>query len=240
VREKEATIAELESELATHQTEIADVEAELKALHDTYSSKIADLQAELETYQVEIASHGTELETYQAEIADLEDEIATLEAELATYQTETGTTEEGTPPPEPAFLQEEDLRYRGYEGRLISVRVVMVDATWDENTVTISWELTNTSSRRIHLDLLSVKAHDQMGIWGESDDPVEPLVIYPDLQDIEMPWPGETVQFNTEWLFGPRSDEITVEFVVVRSQEDTLNYASDDVLPNFYVTRPSD
>lgn len=122
---------------------------------------------------------------------------------------------------------------------LASIRMAILDATWEENKLIISWELTNMSKRRIYLNLLSVKAHDQMRIWGESGGSSEPLLIYPNLQDIQMPWPGETVQFNTEWQFGPRSEEITVEFVVVRSQEDTFTYGADDVLPFFYVAPPA-
>jgi len=225
---EQATVAELESELETYQAEITDLEAELEALQETYHTNIADLEAELEA----------QLEAYRAEIAD-------LEAELEAYQAETATTEEEPPPPppptepEPTFLQEETLSYRGFEGRLISIRVTMVDASWDENRLTVSWEVTNKSKRKIYLNLLSVESRDQMGITGESDDAVAPLVIYPDLQDIQMPWPGETVAFNIEWEFGPLSEEITIEFVVVRSQEDYYKYAADDILRSFYVTHPS-
>lgn len=224
LQEKQAKVAELESELEAHQTEVADLEAELETLQETHHTNVADLQAELEAYRADIAD---------------------LEAELEAYQAETATTEEEPPPPppptepEPTFLQEETLSYRGFEGVLASVRMTMVDATWDENKLTVSWEVTNTGKRRIYLDLLSVKARDQMGIWGEINDSVEPVPIYPDLQDIQMPWPGEIVAFNIEWEFGPLSEEITIEFVVVRSQEDYYKYAADDILRSFYVTHPS-
>jgi len=232
-RELQAKVAELESELEAHQTEVAELESELEA----HQTEVPDLQAELEAYRADIADLEVQLEAYRAEIAD-------LEAELEAYQAETATTEEEPPPPpptepEPTFLQEETLSYRGFEGRLISIRVTMVDANWDENRLTVSWEITNTSKRKIYLNLLSVKARDQMGIWGQSADAVEPVPIYPDLQDIQMPWPGETVAFNIEWEFGPLSEEITIEFVVVRSQEDYYKYAADDILRSFYVTHPS-
>ena len=228
LQEKQAKVAELESELEAHQTEVADLEAELEALQETYHTNIADLEAQLEALQ----------EAYDTN-------IAALEAELEAYQAETATTEEEPPPPppptepEPTFLQEETLSYRGFEGVLVSVRMTMLDASWDENKLTVSWEVTNAGKRRIYLNLLSVKARDQMGIWGEINDSVEPVPIYPDLQAIQMPWPGETVAFNIEWEFGPLSEEITIEFVVVRSQEDYLKYAADDILRSFYVTRPS-
>jgi len=223
LQQKQAKVAELESELETHQTDVADLEAELEALQETYDTNIADLEAQLEAYRADIAD---------------------LEAELEAYLAETATTEEEPLPPpptepEPTFLQEETLSYRGFEGILASVRVTMLDASWDENKLTVSWELTNTGKRRIYLNLLSVKAHDQMGIWGENADSEEPVPIYPDLQDIQMPWPGETVAFNIEWEFGPLSEEITIDFVVVRSQEDYYKYAADDILRSFYVTHPS-
>ena len=197
--------------------------------------QIVRLNAALQEKETEVAELTSELETLRADITD-------LEAELETYQPdETPPTEEPPPQPEPDYLQQEELRYRGYEGRLVSMRMTMLEAAWNANTVTISWELTNTCQRRIYLALLSVESHDQMNLYGESGDVTPPLLIYSDLQDdLEMPWPGETVSFYTVWEFGPLSEDITIKFIVVRTMADDIKYAADDVLPWFYLTRPSD
>jgi len=221
LQEKETALAELTSELETYTNEIADLETELETSQAEYQAQIADLEAELETLRADIADLEAELEASQPD--------------------ETPTTEEPPPPPEPTYLQQEELRYRGYEGKLVSMRITMLEAAWNANTVTISWELANTCQRRIHLTLLSVESHDQMNLYGESGDVTPPLLIYSDLQDdLEMPWPGETVSFDTVWAFGPLSEDITIKFIVVRTLADDIKYAADDVLPWFYLTRPSD
>lgn len=236
---RQAEIDDLEAELEARQAQIADLEAELEG----YPAQIADLEAELETYLAQIADLETELETYLAQIADLE---AQLEAAQEETTTTDGTTEET---PEPSIpLDEEDFRYRGFEGRLVSVHVAAANATWTDNKVTVSLEITNTSTRKIYLDLLQVEAYDQMYIWGEWEITeegettvgVSPLAIYPTWQeDRETLWPGETLRFDTEWTFGPLSDEITVKFSVIRTLEDKIKYASDDVIPLLTVIRPS-
>ena len=225
-----AKVAELESELEACQAEIADLETQLKERR----AEITDLEIERQAYQADIAELKAELMRCQAQIAALEAELETSEPEIIATETE-----------EPTALQEEDFRYRGFEGRLVSVQVATVNATWDGNKLTVTFELTNTCQRKIHLDLLQVEAHDQMLMKGESEAPVDPenpeapLVIYPTLQDNEWAWPGETVRFDAVWIFGPLSKVITIEFSVVRTREDTFKYAVDDIIPSLTVTRPS-
>ena len=228
---------EARAERTEAQAKVAELEVELEAEQET----VTGIREELEAYQTDVAELEAELETSRAKIAE-------LEAELARWRSGALTTEETSPPEQPTPLQEEDFRYRGYEGRLVSVQVTMLNATWDNNKLTVTWELTNKTNRKIYLTLLAVKAHDQMGLKGEwkvedeDDDEEEfseePRAIYPTLQEgVETPWPGETVQFNAEWEFGPLSEVITIDFILVPSGGEVPEYLEDEVIPSFTVTR---
>ena len=200
---------EARAERAEAQAQVADLQAELEAVQAT----VTEIQRELETSQARITELETELETSQAGITELETELENGQAGIATSE-ETPPTVESTP------LQEENLRYREYEGRLVTVHMAILDATWNNDKLTVSWELTNKANRKIHLDYLGVKARDQMWIKGEwkveeEEFSEEPRKIYPTLQeDVETPWPGEKLQFETVWKFGPLSEKITIVFVV--------------------------
>lgn len=227
-------------EAKAERTEAREIIAELEAQLKVEEATVAGLRRELETSQARNAELELELEAHQARITE-------LVAQLAICQTNPPVTEETPPIP----IQEKTFMYRGFEYKLTTVEVAMVEATWDGDKFTTSWELTNTSRRKIHLDLLAVKAYDQMELKGErrkTDDEdndngeVEyteaAIVLYPDLQDdIEMAWPGQTVKFNTEWIFGPRSEVITVEFFVVR-EDDPPEHLQDELIPFFTITRP--
>ena len=205
----------VKADLARAQAEIAEERAE-----------IAELQAELEVERDRLTEIQKQLEAHQAKTAELEEELEICQAEI-------GTTEE-TPlsPSKPTPLQEEYLRYYAIRDRIDSVQVAILNTTWDDDNLTVSWELTNTCDHKILLNLLSVKARDQMwqkGIfigqrvqfkeWGESGfkDEEDPVSICPSLQGTQKLWPGETVEFDTKWRFGPLSEVIKINFIVVYS-----------------------
>jgi hypothetical protein len=198
-------VAELENQLASQQTLVEELQGEIEAS----KARIEELEAGIETHQATIAE---------------------LQAELERGPVETPGTEEDSSPPTP--LQEEQFRYRGYADLLVSVRVAILNATWTDDKLLISWELTNTSQRRIYLDRLKMLAYDQMKIRGESGEDEETIIaLYDDIQDdVEMPWPGEPLRFETEWVFGPLSREITIEFIVPK-------LFNDEPIPLFTVTR---
>lgn len=226
---------EAKAERAEAQEIIAELQAQLKVEEAT----VAELRRELETSQASNAELELELEAHQARITEL---IAQLEI----CQTSPPVTEETPPIP----LQEKNFMYRGFEYKLTTVQVAMVGATWDGDKFTASWELINTSRRKIYLELLAVKAYDQMELKGERIETDEDndngeveyteaaMAIYPDLQEaIETTWPGQIVQFNTEWIFGPRSEVITVEFFSVHEDE-LPEHLQDELIPFFTITRP--
>lgn len=245
---------EARAERTEAQAKVAVLEAELEAVHKT----ITDIQKELEVNRAEMAELKAELEKSQTKVSELEAELKTyqtkvsqLESELEKWQTGIYTMEDIIPSEQLTPLQEEDFRYRGFEYRIASVHVVMLSATWNNDKLTVSWELENKSTRKIYLNLLAVKAHDQMGLKGErkvideengvSDEEngvtEEAVAIYPDLQDdIKTPWPGETVQFTTEWEFGPLSEVITIDFILVPSEGMVPQYLANEVIPSFTVT----
>ena len=228
---------EARAERAEAQAKVAELQAQLEAEQAT----LAETQEELEASQAEIAELETELETYKAKVDELETELERLRA--GPYLIEEDSSSESTP------LQEKDLKYIGYEGRFgqfTSVNAAIIDASWDNDKLTVTWELTNTTNRKIHLDLLAVKARDQMWLKGEwevedEDDEIvtseEPIPVYPTLQDdIETPWPGEIVRITTEWQFGPLSEKITIEFVVLDEEGEVLE-DEDNILPPFTLMR---
>lgn len=212
----EADLARAEAKIAEREAKIAEREV-----------RIAELEAELKVEQGTVTEIQTQLEAHQAKIAGLEKELEICQAEIAVME------ETPLPPSKPVPLQEEDFSYRAFEDETDdSVHVVMLSPTWNNNTLTVSWELTNTSKHKIFLNLLSVKARDQMwekGVfvgqrvqfkeWGESGfkDVEDPVSVCPTLQSTQKLWPGETVQFDTKWTFGPLSDDITINFIVVYS-----------------------
>lgn len=235
----------IKADLAEAQAKIAEREA-----------KIAELQAKLEVEQDKVTEIQRQLEAYQANNAELEKALEICRAEIA-------TTEETPPPPsKPKPLQEEDFSYNGFEDKTSSVHIAILDATWgDNNTLTVSWELTNTCKRKIFLNLLSVKTRDQMWQkgafmgqrvqykeWDESGfkDVEDPVSVCPSLQNTQKLWPGETVEFDTKWMFGPLSKEITINFIVVysvfREDEEPIKLERlperPETSPSFTVTRP--
>ena len=222
---------------------------EARAERTEAQAKVTELEAELAAEQETVKAIREELEANQADIAELEAELETsqsriseLEAELWKWQTGIYPEEEPTPPEPPPPLQEEDFRYRGFERKIASVHMIMLSATWDNHKLTVAWELENTSTRKIYLNLLAVKAHDQMGLRGEmkvdSEVTEGAVAIYPSLQDvIKIPWPGETVQFTTEWEFGPLSEVVTIDFILVPSEGVVPEYIVNEPIPSFTVTR---
>ncbi len=237
--------SELKSDLATAQKKIAGQEAKLAELEEKWELQQAtanETQREIEAYQDKIDSLGKALNEKQAEIAVTEESPA-------------------PPPPEPTPLQEENFRYVDTIDNFISIHVTMVKATWAaDNTVTVSWELTNTSNGKILLNLLAVKARDQwwnkgafagqrvqFKDWGESGFLYEedPVAICPTLQSVEKAWPGQTIPFDVKWKFGPLSEVITIEFLVFYSpvREDDVPIKvvelNPELKPAFILTRPS-
>lgn len=240
----------LKADLAEAQAKIAEREAEIAERE----AKIAELQAELEVEQDRVTEIERQLETYQAKTAELQRELEICQAEIAKI-------EETLPPPKPAPLQEEDFSYKGFEDETGSIQVAMLNAIWEDNTVTVSWEVTNTCKRKIFLNLLSVKARDQMWQkgafvgqrvqfkeWGESGfkDVEDPVSLAPTLLNQQKLWPGQTVQFDTTWTFGPLSKELTIDFIVVYSvfkeDEEPIKLERSpehpETSPHFIVTRP--
>lgn len=224
------------AERAEAEAKLADIEAQLKTERET----AAEARKELETSQQRVTELETELKECQTKVTELEEELEICLAQLP--------AEETTSSPSPTPLLEQDLKYRGYELKLTYVRVTILTATWDDNTLTVSWKLTNTSNRKIYLSLLQFEAYDQMYLRGEHvyhdvagdneiDYSEEPIVIYPDLQDdILTPWPGESLDFTTTWKFGPVSEEITIEFSPVRDESVYVEYP-EEILPLFIIKR---
>lgn len=205
----------INAELEKAQEKIAEQEA-----------KLAKLEAALEQEQATANETRKEVKAYQ-------DKITKLEEALKTPQTETDVTEKNPPPtPEPTPLQEVDINYVETIDYFSSIRVAVLNATWDDakSTVTVSLALKNTCYHKIRLNLLAVQARDQWWNkgafagqrvqfveWGEEGYRYEeePVAICPDLQKEEKAWPGQTIPLDVTWRIGPRSEVITIEFVVV-------------------------
>jgi len=242
----------LKADLAEAQAKIAEREAKIAERE----AKIAELQAELEAEQDRVTELQTQLEAYQAKTAHLQTELAICQAAIA-------KTEETPPPPKPPPLQEEDFSYKGFEDETSSIRVAMLNATWQDNRATVSWEVTNTCKRKIFLNLLSVKARDQMWQegafvgqrvqfkeWGERGfkDVEDPVSLAPTLLKQQKLWPGQTVQFDTTWTFGPLSKDITINFIAVYSvfkeDEEPIKLERSperpETSPSLIATRPRD
>ena len=222
---------EARKESTEAQAKVAELEAELEAVQE----RVTEIQQELD------ASREDDTPVDEPEIDTSQDKITELETELEKWRTGVYPEEEPAPEP-PTPLQREDFRYRGFDNRIVSIHMTMLDAIWDNNKLTVQWELENTGTRKIYITLLAVKAHDQMGLRGErhADDTVteEAVRIYPTLQDnIDTPWPGEKVRFTTAWEFGPRSTEITVDFLLMSSGSTVPEYIDGELLPTFTVYR---
>lgn len=226
-------------------TEAVKQAAELQAELADVQTRLTEIQQELVAYRNEIdagnAANADAIEQAESRAETLETDITQLESELAKWQSGIYPEVE-TPPQPPEPLQEEDFRYRGFENRITRVHISMLNATWDDNKLTIKWELENTATRKIYLNLLAVKARDQMGLRGERtvDDTVteNEVTIYPGLQEtVDTPWPGEMVRFTTVWEFGPLSEEITIDFLLVSSGDTVPVYINDEPFSPFSLTR---
>ncbi len=233
----------VETELAAAQAKVAELQAELGVQKAT----VTELQGELEACQVKIVeleacqAKIAELEACQAKIAELEAcqrKIVLLEAEMEALQALIPTPEASPQSSGPISIQEEVFSYTGFGNTRASVSLAMLDAQWADNTLTVSWELNNACDHKILLDLLLVRARDQMRNWGETEftDSEAPIAIYPSLQDTQQLWPGETVRFDAEWKFGPLSDVITVTFVSLEGIPEGGG-TPQQVSPSFEVTR---
>jgi TolA-binding protein len=208
------------AELQNIWEESGDVVDDILGVLETYKAKVSELEKEVEAQKHTIDQLETAISTYQDRITELEAQLGNV----LDAQTQETSPQSSTP------LQEEQFRYRGHENMLTSVRVAILDALWDENKLTISWELTNASTRKIYLNLLKITAYDQMNIRGENEEGDTEFAIYPDLQDIQTPWPGEKVTFDSTLIFGPGSEQITIEFIV----PDLFN---DESIPYLTLTR---
>ena len=188
----------LEADLAQAQADLTEAQA-----------KVAEFEPELGVEQAATLEAQKQLEAYQARIIELEKELQTCQVKLVAAM-------EPPPPPQPRFpLQEFNFVYKGSECNDTQVYVAMLNAVWDSNRLTVSWELTNNSDRKILLDRLSIEAYDQMESKGESSfkSAEAPVAIYPSLQNTLKLWPGSTVSFDSVWTFGPRSEVITIKFI---------------------------
>ncbi len=224
-------VAELQAELANAQTRLTDIQQEL----DDYLN-------EIETgNEADAAANAAAIEQAESRAETLETEVTLLESELAKWQSGIYPEVE-TPPEPPEPLQEENFRYRGFENMITRVHISMLSATWDDNKLTIKWELENTTTRKIYLNLLAIKAGDQMGLRGERtvDNTVteNEVTIYPGLQEtVDSPWPGEMVRFTTVWEFGPLSEEITIDFLLVSSGDTVPVHLDNEPFSPFSITR---
>ena len=126
--------------------------------------------------------------------------------------------------------------------------MAVLKATWNDSSFTVLLYLTNKTNRKIYLNLLQFEAYDQMYLRGEhvyhdDDDDNEidyserHIAVYPDIQDdVQTPWPGESVNFTDTWKFGPASKEITIEFSPVRDEDSHVEYP-EEILPLFIIKR---
>ena len=221
--EKDANLAKLQAELDQAELDRAELEAG--------QDEVSDIQRQLQVHKVRIASLEYQLEQRQREATQRE----IIQMEDPTLPSSKLVT-----------LKEEYLTYYTMDQRH-SVHVTMLDTTWDGDKVTVSWELMNMSNHKIFLYHLSVKARDQMwlkGVFagqgvhtGEAEDPVS---VSPTLQNTRMLWPKQTAQFDSEWMFGPASKEITINFISVDNAsavgEETIEISSE-TSPPFTVVR---
>ncbi len=224
-------VAELQAELTEVQTRLTEIQQELDDYRNEIKTDNDDNSDAIEQAESRAESRAETLET----------EITLLESELAKWQS--GIYPEVETPPEPPVpLQEKDYRYQGFESKITRVHISMLSATWNDNKLTIKWELENTTTRKIYLNLLAVKAGDQMNLRGERivNNTVSeaPVTIYPGLQGtVDSPWPGEMVRFTTVWEFGPLSEEVTIDFLLVASGDTVPVHIDNEPFAPFTVTR---
>ena len=81
-----------------------------------------------------------------------------------------------------------------------------------------------------------------MALRGERtvDDTVteNEVTLYPGLQEtVDSPWPGELVRFTTVWEFGPLSEEITIDFLLVSSGATVPTHLENESFTEFTVKR---
>lgn len=112
----------------------------------------------------------------------------------------------------------------------------MLDTSWHENNLTVSWKLTNACDHKILLNLLTIDTYDQAGNKGHHGfrDGDKPVAVCPSLTyapsgvaECKL-WPGEAVEFDAKWTFGPLSKDITINFRVYHSHwEDGKGFVQD-------------